>query len=187
MAAAVVAWRGSSPDAIETDLAALWREAAREGPVARALMSNLVVVREHRSGSAGVGEAAIVEVAQRHPVRAILLDYTRGIPTACAPEAPRVGLVTFGTPPLRYGVELMAIHAACAESSIPSIVRRLVRGDVPTTIWWTGDLSERSAPHAMTTIGRQFVCDSGSWRDARKGIRSVADLLAQPPRRTLRT
>ena len=39
------AWRETSADEIESDLAGLWREVAQQQTVARAVMSNLVVVR----------------------------------------------------------------------------------------------------------------------------------------------
>ena len=46
MATAVMAnraSRASAPANVDDDLAALWREVAREAPVSRAVMSNLVV------------------------------------------------------------------------------------------------------------------------------------------------
>lgn len=177
-------WRRSSADAIERDLAALWRETARDGPLSRALMANLVVIHECRDpagdAAAVAREAAAGDVAQRHPVRAILLDYTPGVEAACGPKAARVGLRTFGSSEARYGVELIAIHTACAEASIPSIVRRLTRGGVPTAVWWLGDLSRDAPPDPMTTLGRQFLYDSASWHDPREGVRVVAGVIARP-------
>jgi len=38
--------RASSAAAIEEDLAALWADAGRDAPVARAIMANLVVFRD---------------------------------------------------------------------------------------------------------------------------------------------
>src|SRR4051812_46286961 len=38
-------WRASTAETIDEDLATLWREVAREAPVSRAVMSNLVVFR----------------------------------------------------------------------------------------------------------------------------------------------
>ena len=122
MADALSVWRRSSPDAIERDLAALWRETAREGPLSRALMANLVMVQERDdpAGNAAGREALAGAVAQGHPVRAILLDYTPGIETPGAPQAARVGLRTFGSSAARYGVELIDIRAACPAASIRS-------------------------------------------------------------------
>ena len=177
-------WRRSSADAIERDLAALWRETARDGPLSRALMANLVVIREcddlTDEAGAAAREAAAGDVAQRHPVRAILLDYTPGVETPGAPEAARVGLRTFGSSSARYGVELIAIQAACSQESIPSIVRRLTRGGVPTALWWIGDLSRNPPPELMPTLGRQFLYDSASWQDPHAGLRVVEGVSARP-------
>jgi glucose-6-phosphate dehydrogenase assembly protein OpcA len=182
MADALSMWRRSSGDAIERDLAALWRETAREGPLSRALMANLVMIQERDdpAGNAAGRESLAGAVAQGHPVRAILLDYTPGIETPGAPHAVRVGLRTFGSSTARYGVELIAIRAACPEASIPSIVSRLTRGGVPTAVWWLDDLSRNPPPEVMTTIGRQFLYDSASWRNPREGLRVVAGVLARP-------
>ncbi len=182
MAEAVSVWRRSSADAIERDLAALWRETAREGPLSRALMANLVMVQERDdpAGNAAGREALAGAVAQGHPVRAILLDYTPGIETPGAPQAARVGLRTFGSSAARYGVELIDIRAACPAASIRSIVTRLTRGGVPTAVWWIDDLSRNPPPELMTTLGRQFLYDSATWRDPREGFRVVAGILARP-------
>ena len=177
-------WRRSSAGAIERDLAALWRETARDGPLSRALMANLIVIQERDDPTddrgAAAREAVAGEVAQRHPVRAILLDYTPGVEAPGAPNAARVGLRTFGSSAARYGVELIAIHAACAEASIPSIVRHLTRGGVPTAVWWIGDLSRNPPPELMPALGRQFLYDSASWHDPREGLRVVAGVIARP-------
>jgi glucose-6-phosphate dehydrogenase assembly protein OpcA len=182
MAEAVTVWRQSSADAIETDLAALWRETAREGPLSRALMANLILVQERddSAGNAAAREALVGAVAQSHPVRAILLDYTPGIETPGAREAARVGLRTFGSSAARYGVELIAIRAACPATSMRSIVSRLTRGGVPTAVWWIDDLSRNPPPALMTTLGRQFLFDSASWRDPRQGFQVMAGILSRP-------
>ena len=66
------------------------------------------------------------------------------------------------------------------EQSLPSIVRRLVLGDLPTSVWWTEDLSQTPPLAALATMGRQFVYDSRQWRDVRAGISTVAGLLEHP-------
>lgn len=184
MADAVTVWRRSSAGAIERDLAALWRETAREGPLSRALMANLIVIHQGDDPTDDFDstghEAVAGEVAQRHPVRTILLGYTPGVEAPGAPTAARVGLRTFGSSTARYGVELIAIHAACAEASIPSIIRHLTRGGVPTAVWWTGDLSRNTPPALMPALGRQFLYDSASWHDPREGLRVVAGVMTRP-------
>ena len=170
---AVAVWRESSPESIEADLAALWREAGQAGSVSHALMSNLVVVSPCRSFP------DIEEVARKHPARTILLGYTAGVQSTSPPEATRVGLLTFGEAHARYGVELISVHTVCADRSIPSIVRRLTHGDIPTTIWWTGDLSSSPPPPAIAVLGQQMIFDSVRWPDARNDLTALAGLLRQ--------
>ena len=73
--------------------------------------------------------------------RVIVLDHERGHAHASGPFAAGVGVAMFGPDQARYGVEQIAVQSDCAEDSLPSIVRRLLRGDVPTSVWWTEDLS----------------------------------------------
>lgn len=175
MAGAVnTTWRASTPESIDADLATLWRDASVDGPVSRALMSNLVVVSPHRTFS------DIEELARRHPGRTILLSYTSGAERESAPEGARVGLLTFGEGQARYGLELIAVHTTCAAASLPSIVRRLTIGSVPTTIWWSGDLSEAVPPAEITALGRQLVYNSARWRNVKDGISAAAAVLRQP-------
>lgn len=178
MAGAVnTVWRPSTPDSIEADLAALWREASLEGPVSRALMSNLVVVSPTRTF------VGIEEVARRHPARTILLSYTAGAQNTARPEGVRVGLMTFGEGAARYGLEIIAVHTACADASIPSIVHALTIGSVPTTVWWDADLSQPAPPESITSLGRQFVYDSARWQDVKSGVAVATAMLGQnqPP------
>jgi len=185
MAAAVgeLTSRASTPETIDADLAALWRELAHAGPaIARAVMSNLVVFRD-RVAPPGDDVACVIadvplqEVAARHPSRLIVLEHDQERPAPAAPFAAGVGIVTFGPPQARYGVEQIVVRAACTEASLPSIVRRLVRGDLPTTVWWTEDLSQVPPLEALVTMGRQLVYDSRHWRDVGAGLRALAPLV----------
>ena len=175
-------WRSVAPEDIDTALPALWMEVARESPVSRALMSNLVIVR-HGAQLADPdafhlgSESEIVQIAERHPARVILLNYVPATGRPCPPSQASIGVVTFGAGDARYGVELIAVDAICAEASVPSIVRRLTRGDVPTTLWWTADLSRISPPMAIVQTGRQFIYDSVDWEDVRSGARAASTIL----------
>ena len=68
-------------------------------------------------------------------------------------------------------------RSACAEASLPSIVRRFVRGDLPTTVWWTEDLSQLPPLDALVTMGRQLLYDSRQWSDVARGVRALAPLV----------
>ena len=184
MAGAVAdrSWRASTPEAIDADLSALWREVGRgETPVARAVMSNLIVFRSP-SAASGEDAAALIrglpveDVVARHPSRVIVLEHCHG-ETPRAPSASAVGILTFGPATARYGVELIVVRSACPEPSLLSILRRFVRGDIPTSIWWTEDMSAAQPSDAMLTIGRQLVYDSRRWRDARRGVAALAPLV----------
>jgi glucose-6-phosphate dehydrogenase assembly protein OpcA len=194
MAQSVVerAWRATTPDEIEPDLAALWRDIAKERPIARAVMSNLVVVRERAAARAQepltastiddlANELPLEDVVARHPSRVILIQHDRSPQTVCAPFGVGVGVMTFGPPDARYGVEEIIVQSACAEQSLPSIVRRLLRGDVPTSVWWTEDVSETPPLDAIVSMARQFVYDSRGWRDVRRGILALAPLISRGP------
>jgi glucose-6-phosphate dehydrogenase assembly protein OpcA len=185
MATTVVAqlWRESTPKTIELDLAALWRDIARETtvPVARAVMSNLVVVSELSGEALPYEQLAerlpLNDVVAHHPSRVILIELERGRSALRAPLDAGVGIVTFGPPKARYAVEEIGVRSACANQSLPSIVRRLIRGDMPTSLWWTGDLSKSAPPLELVTMGQQLVYDSSDWLDISHGVKQLAPYL----------
>lgn len=177
-------WRSIAPENVENDLATLWSEVGREAPVARALMANLVVMRhkpreERTDLTAPVQEVPVDEVARRHPSRVVVLYHSPGTLQECGPVAAAIGIMTFGRGEARYGIEEIAIRSTCAAESLPSIVRRLVLGDIPTTIWWTDDPSRVGLVEPLVAMGRQLLYDSRHWRDVRAGVRAVATILKQ--------
>jgi glucose-6-phosphate dehydrogenase assembly protein OpcA len=176
-------WRESTPEAIEADLAALWRELADVGtPIARAVMSNLIVFRDPMTApgslDAVTADLPLDEVGARHPSRLIVIEYKRGEETPSGPFAAGVAIVTFGPPHARYGIEQIVVRSACAEASLPSIVRRFIRGDLPTTVWWTEDLSQVPPLDAFIELGRQLIYDSRAWHDVRRGFAVLGPLVA---------
>ena len=179
------AWRPSALDRIETDLTAVWEELAREAPVSRAAMSNLVVFcrcpAETTIDLALPPEGLpLEEVARQHPARVIVLrhdpDVAAGAPATLSDA--RVGVMTFGPHDARYGVEEIVIRSACAEAALPSIVRPLLLGDLPTTIWWAEDFSATRPLASLVTLGRQLLYDSRRWRDVRSAALALAPLAA---------
>ena len=164
---------------------ALWRELAHETPDARAVMSNLVIFRERAEAEdvdveAPLRDGLVVEVARCHPSRVVLLVHARSDLECRTPLPAAVGILTFGPAEARHAVEQIAVRSQGLEQSLPSIVRRLVLGDLPTSVWWTEDLSQTPPLAELATMGRQFVYDSRQWRDVRAGISTVAGLLEHP-------
>jgi glucose-6-phosphate dehydrogenase assembly protein OpcA len=184
--------RPSSAESIDADLAALWRELAHEGPVSRAVMANLVVFCRCPPATSDVGAGfsrslPITDVVRLHPSRVIRLDHDVDAST-CAEMPPppqaevEVEVTTFGPANARYGVEQITIRSACGEAALPSIVRRLALGDVPTSVWWTEDFSAARPLSALVTMGRQLVYDSVRWVDIRASVLALAPLLTSPNR-----
>jgi glucose-6-phosphate dehydrogenase assembly protein OpcA len=169
----------------EDDLSALWRELAHETPGTRAVMSNLVIFRERADEEtidveAPLRDSLVMEVAACHPSRIVLLVHAGSNLQGPTPLAAAVGLLMFGPSEARHAVEQIAVRSECLEQALPSIVRRLVLGDLPTSVWWTEDLSQTPPLTALATMGRQFVYDSRQWRDVRAGFSTVAGLLEHP-------
>ena len=178
-------WRDAEPEAIESVLAALWSEVGRQGPIAHALMANLIVVCPATSDEpvelqAPIKDVPIDEVSRRHPSRVVVLRHARGHAHPCGPTAAAVGLLVFGPPSAKYGVEQIAVRSACADESLPSIVRRLALGDVPTTVWWAEDISDVTPVAAIVQMGRQLIYDSRPWRDVKRGVDAVVSLASGP-------
>jgi glucose-6-phosphate dehydrogenase assembly protein OpcA len=118
-------------------------------------------------------------VVEHHPSRLILLHHG-GRPDPGAPVAATISVLLFGGAETRFGVEKIAVRSTCAEASLPSIVRRLALGDVPTSIWWTEDLSRGTPLGSLITMGRQLLYDSRRWADLRHGFLALAPIAADP-------
>jgi glucose-6-phosphate dehydrogenase assembly protein OpcA len=168
-------WRESAPEAIESDLGSLWLDVGRTGHVARAMMSNLLVVRTSRE--AGAPETPIDAVAAQHPSRVLVIDHQRAAPDAACTLTAKVGIVTFGPPQARYGVEQIVVRTSCPEASLPSLVRRFTRGNLPISIWWADDFSMLAQMAPLVDMCRQLVYDSRRWRDVRSGVQALAPWL----------
>jgi glucose-6-phosphate dehydrogenase assembly protein OpcA len=167
----------SSPEAIHDDLASLWREVGRDSPVARAMMANLIVLQGIEATDVDIPLDAVV---RRHPSRVVVLRHASGRSDARPPSSTSVAIATFGAGHARYGVEEIVLHSACADKSLPSVVRRVTRGDVPASIWWAEDFS-RVAPIApLFAMVRQVVYDSRAWSDVPAAIRALRPVLENP-------
>jgi len=182
MASAVIdrVWRETTADAIEPTLATIWRDVASRAPVARAVMSNLVIVRgcdaaEPVDVFATARADAIDAIVARHPSRVIVIAHEGGCPLTREPIAARVGVVVYGPPQARYAVEHVSVRSSCDEASLPSIVRRLARGDLPTSVWCLDDLSRYPPLRAIVAEARQLIYDSRRWSDVTAAMRGIGE------------
>lgn len=166
--------------AIERELAALWREAAagREGAPAmlRACMSNLVVFCADPE-EARAAQEDLAAVAERHPSRAILL-VAQGGPRDDALDA-SVSAVCHLTGPGRAicSEHVLVSAGRGALQALPSAVRSLLIGDLPTSLWWAA----REPPLAggalfgeLASLADQVIYDSAGWQDPAAGVVETA-------------
>jgi glucose-6-phosphate dehydrogenase assembly protein OpcA len=167
--------RTVDPEHIDAELSALWREVSHAGgPRARALMSNLIVYADDEGGDQRDAEAEMSEVSRLHPSRVLLVRHD---PSA-SPKA-EVTIQTHGQGVSQFGVEHVAIEAPDREA-IPSLLRRLTIGDLPTSICWTApDVPKPRVVQHLAPLGRQFVFDSSVWADPVDAIRAIAPLGTQ--------
>jgi glucose-6-phosphate dehydrogenase assembly protein OpcA len=169
-------WRESEPASIEADLSTLWMDMGRKGPIARAMMSNLLVVRTP-VGEPSVTDTFIDAVAAGHPSRVLVIDLEPRTHDVAPSMTARVGIVAFGPTTARYGVEEVAVRSNCEEASLPSLVRRVARGNLPISVWWADDFSTTPLIAPLVELGRQLVFDSCAWRDVAGGFRALEPWL----------
>ena len=186
MAAVVVEriWRTTTADEIESELADVWRAVGQREQVAHAVMSNLVIFRDCESiadlwTGARATDLPIDEVAALHPSRVIIVSRAWAPGGSATEIAAAVGVAIYGPPQTRYGVDRIAIRSSCADASLPSIVRRLIRGDIPTSIWWADDLVS-GLPEPLVTVGRQLVFDSRRWSNVKRCAAALTTALDNP-------
>jgi len=177
--------RATTPESVETELASLWRDLGGRTTATRAIMSNLVVFHQESKGAHAdlddeIRDLRIAEVARQHPCRVIIL--VRARPGIRHEPGAAVSILTFGTSEGGYAVEQIAICSSCNERAVPSIVRRLTLGDLPTSVWWAEDVSRLPPLDALVDLGRQFIYDSREWHDVRAGFAAVAAIAGRDRR-----
>src|SRR5690348_18476256 len=97
--------RACEPASIDDELAVLWREAGRDGPIAHALMANLVVFRDcpakdRADLAAPIGGVPVGEVARRPP-SPVIVPYHGHPGELPGPIGPPTPTRVFGQPPMR--------------------------------------------------------------------------------------
>jgi hypothetical protein len=184
--AAVVAtrlFRASTPEAIEPDLAALWREIAETDAPDRP--------RGHVEPRRVSERAAAPSSSTRHSPSIRRWRMCCALhPVAAHRARARAGRADSGR----------AVHRRCRHRRLRPRARplrcradrgavRLRRGgapldrpplhprDLPTTVWWTEDLSQVAPLGALVTMGRQLLYDSRQWSDVAGGVRAVGPLV----------
>ncbi|MGH2607450.1 MAG: glucose-6-phosphate dehydrogenase assembly protein OpcA [Tepidiformaceae bacterium] len=164
--------------AVEQELARPWSPPdARTGePNTRALMGNVVIVCRRQEEQAEV-EHELATIVSQYPSRVLLL-----VADAGRRSADIEALVTVYRPSEASGQacgECVTIRAGShAIARLPSAVRALLLGDLPTTLWWA---TPEAPPLAGDLFGQlaelagQVIYDSFAWTDPLRQLVVVAN------------
>jgi glucose-6-phosphate dehydrogenase assembly protein OpcA len=154
--------------AVERELAQRWRQVSEtEIPLTRACMSNLIVVcRTAGDSSTVVNE--IPATVSRHPARVFLLlaDARAGTPRLGAYVTTHARMLDGRQQVVSEQVTIEATGAAIRR--LPSAVRGLLVGDLPTTLWWAAPEAPPLAGELFTELADlsdQVIYDSLGWPD----------------------
>lgn len=165
---------------IERELTEMWSEppagAAGDVPVTRACMSNLIVFAPDLTDAESLA-SELLPIVERHPSRILMLVGETQADQAEI-EAYVSALCYLGERGRQVCSEHVVIGARkAARRRLPSAVRPLVLGDLPTALWWApgeppglaGDLFRELADMAT-----QVVFDSLGWPDPARGLVATA-------------
>ncbi|MFM7142552.1 MAG: glucose-6-phosphate dehydrogenase assembly protein OpcA, partial [Alphaproteobacteria bacterium] len=146
----------------------------RGGVPTRARMSNLVVFATREGAEGGLNES-LAEVAGRHPSRVLLLVADPDLGEA--PQAWVSALCRGGDGGRRICSEQVSIRAGGdGVRRLPSVVRPLLVGDLPTALWWavpTPPTFSGEIFHELAEMAQRVLWDSADWADDANGLRSV--------------
>jgi glucose-6-phosphate dehydrogenase assembly protein OpcA len=171
--------------AIEQELLSMWHEPQGDpdapGTITRACMSNLIVY------SATVDEAAtmpeeIAVVVQHHPARVLHLvgeGNTGGAPIEAQVSA-FCSLVGGGRHVCSEQITLLAAGGGAARR-LPSAVRSLLIGDLPTALWWATRIPPPAGGdvfNELTAMTTQVIYESQGWLDPVRDVIATAHWAA---------
>lgn len=168
-------------EAIERELARLWHQPnPNEGTpedVTRAVMSNLIIYCDDDATAAEM-PLAIADIVPQHPCRALLLIAT--------PDHPKDEIIAYVSAHCRViggrrqvcSEDITVAAGGSATRRLPSAVRSLLLGDLPTALWWAshkppplgGELFEE-----LSLMADQVIYESVSWPDPVRGVLAVAE------------
>jgi glucose-6-phosphate dehydrogenase assembly protein OpcA len=175
--------RAVSVNAIEAELAELWREAAGkpgEGPaVTRSFLFTLIVYAEGEAeGDAAIQAAS--EVMQRSPCRAIVM--------VAEPKAAEGGVKALISARYRLGAggekqvccEQVVIRAAGGNlSPLMSAVVPLAMPDLPVQLWWRLNRFDPAKEfESLFRVTDRILVDSARFPDPALGLARLADRIA---------
>jgi hypothetical protein len=164
---------------IEAALSLLWprfeQPLSEEQTVLRACMSNLIIYCDNADEAKVIG-AEITQIVDVHPARVLLLT-GKGQPKHGNLEA---FVAIYYTPqPDGWqvcGERIDVVSTPEAAERLPSIARKLLIGDLPTTLWWA---SRQPPPEAkelffqLAKLAHQVIYDNMGWTNPAKAVAAM--------------
>ena len=176
--------RRIDPHTVDRELARLLDapEGGADGaqPVTRACMSNLLVYCESEAEAADV-VAELAALVERHPARAVLLIGEAG-GAGSELEAEVSALCYLAGDRRRVCAEHVRLAAPPdARRRLPSAVRPLLIGDLPTALWWAAADPPPSGEifAELAAMAERVAWDSAAWSDPAQGAIAMADWTAR--------
>jgi glucose-6-phosphate dehydrogenase assembly protein OpcA len=171
---------------IDRELLEMWKETdaqpGKQTAITRACMSNLVVYSDTLDEAAKINDELAV-VAQHHPARVLHLIGETYTGTAKIQAQVSAFCSFLGSPRTHVCSEQITLMAAGgAKQRLPSVVRSLLIGDLPTALWWV--------PHDMpppaggeiftelTAMSDQIIYESQGWLEPVRGVVTMASWAA---------
>ena len=173
----------ASLDKVESEIARqMTAEQDPDGPpIQRARMSNLVIYCDEPAIATSV-LAEVPAIAAVHPARVILID---GRPQRLPDRlTAAVDLRTRYVHGGRQEVGSEQIYLAAGGDDvtrIPSVVRGLLIGDLPTNLWWASHVPPPLAGPLLFDLAesaQQVIYDSLGWREPHRGVSATSNWLA---------
>jgi glucose-6-phosphate dehydrogenase assembly protein OpcA len=174
-------WQGTSVDvaAIEAALAQLWTQAGhrpeggRRQPPIRSSVMNLVVYVPRAEDAALVTDA-LAALTERHPSRTICVVADAGAPTSSLDASVTTRCSAADSGRLCWEQIHITAHGATA-AHVPGVVIPLVRPDLPTYLWWMGDVPcEAELFRRMVDLCDRLIVDSGVFARPIDGLTQLA-------------
>ncbi|OLC34681.1 MAG: hypothetical protein AUH81_11885 [Candidatus Rokubacteria bacterium 13_1_40CM_4_69_5] len=175
--------------AIERQLTRPWQlgDAPPDEQSGRALMGNLVVVCRHEREEAEIAEDLVAIVSQ-YPSRVLVLVADAGNQTSEIKASVRL-----------YGRRRGASWPVCGECvtiraggpaipRLPSVVRAIVQGDLPSALWWATPEAPPLAGELFVQLADlvdQVIYDSFAWTDPLRQLILTASRVGENGRKVM--
>lgn len=127
-----------SLDAVEPELARLWKEEADRGGAPRIELFTVVALASELA-LLGRAQKIVAAVAGTYPSRTIVATCRQGADAAITAEA---GLLRVSPGGAACGDAIVLEATGAAREWLPENVDRLALADLPVCVWWVGDLPD---------------------------------------------